>query len=50
LLPVIPEAEASAEAIRDLHQRIERPQIPESLDCISASGMTGENIEASSKP
>jgi hypothetical protein len=34
LSPVIPEADAVAEAIRD--------QVPDILDCVSDCGMTGE--------
>jgi hypothetical protein len=43
-LPVIPEADALAEAIRDLRRVQSVRQIPDSLACVSASGMTGESI------
>jgi len=36
--PVIPAADALAEASRDLQQ------VPDSLDCVSASGMTGGGV------
>ena len=39
--PVIPEADALAEAIRDLPRAMRVQQVPDSLDYVSASGMTG---------
>ena len=38
-----PEADALAEAIRDLRRGDPFRQIPDILDCVSDSGMTGES-------